>query len=279
MAKQYQSIGSKRINWQGRLGRLALVVFSVVCLTDTGVHAIEKGDLSGDGFLKPASIESNKQVAAEFDWGKVHAGPDLNYTKCYAERGDFQCAKLQLPMDYWNSSIKDKVVLAVIRKPAKVNVTSPMYGGAIQVNPGGPGDSGIGFVVRDGNALSNIVDTPDTKTGMYFDILSFDPRGVGLSTPQMECPDSDISANSSKTALENMYSMFKEKGQKCSVPSAHGQVDVKRYDPSEHISSVRTRWLTIRIFALDTSPPHVWHKTWSLWWTLMGIGVSRRVDV
>jgi pimeloyl-ACP methyl ester carboxylesterase len=63
---------------------------------------------------------------------------------------------------------------------------------------GGPGGSGINFVRLHGDNLRTIVDSPfnpddyhrSTDTEKYFDILSFDPRGVGSTTPNFICfPD------------------------------------------------------------------------------------------
>lgn len=56
--------------------------------------------------------------------------------------------------------------------------------GAILVNPGGPGESGIVFVQENGQKLSKIV-------GSEFDILGFDPRGIGATTPRTLCFESE----------------------------------------------------------------------------------------
>lgn len=54
------------------------------------------------------------------------------------------------------------------------------YRGTLLVNPGGPGGSGTEFVGRSGQELSRIV-------GPSFDVLGFDPRGVGASLPSARC--------------------------------------------------------------------------------------------
>jgi pimeloyl-ACP methyl ester carboxylesterase len=48
--------------------------------------------------------------------------------------------------------------------------------GSLFVNPGGPGDSGVAAVAEQGGAL-------DAITGGRFDIVGWDPRGSGGSTP------------------------------------------------------------------------------------------------
>lgn len=56
--------------------------------------------------------------------------------------------------------------------------------GAILINPGGPGVSGTWFVNKNGRSLSKIV-------GPEFDILGFDPRGIGATTPKPSCFESE----------------------------------------------------------------------------------------
>lgn len=57
--------------------------------------------------------------------------------------------------------------------------------GAVLINPGGPGVSSTWFVNRNGRSLSKIV-------GPEFDILGFDPRGVGATTPKLSCFESEF---------------------------------------------------------------------------------------
>ena len=56
--------------------------------------------------------------------------------------------------------------------------------GSLLVNPGGPGGSGADVVGYGGLGLA----TPEfTELNRRFDIVGFDPRGVGGSTPAVEC--------------------------------------------------------------------------------------------
>lgn len=55
--------------------------------------------------------------------------------------------------------------------------------GTILVNPGGPGGAGTDLVRRSGKKIRRI-------TGGSFNILGFDPRGIGASTPSAQCFDS-----------------------------------------------------------------------------------------
>lgn len=68
-------------------------------------------------------------------------------------------------MDWTGTSEQaDKTVeLAVIKVEATVPVTDPSYGGAVVLNPGGPGGSGIGQVIRGGHHVRTLLSAgPDT---------------------------------------------------------------------------------------------------------------------
>ena len=69
----------------------------------------------------------------------------------------------------------------MIKLPAAPGVK---YRGTVLTNPGGPGGSGTFFVRFAGLALQ-------TMTGSGYDVLGFDPRGVGASTPNAQCFMSD----------------------------------------------------------------------------------------
>ena len=69
-----------------------------------------------------------------FNWEQINPSESLQYHDC----GDgFQCARLQVPMDYNRTHGPDrKFALALVRVPAKVPVGDPRYGGAVLINPG-----------------------------------------------------------------------------------------------------------------------------------------------
>lgn len=90
----------------------------------------------------------------------------INWTTC----GDFDCAKVTVPLDYSKPDGKT-ISIAVIRHMA----TDPI--GNLVVNPGGPGASGVSFV-RDN--LEGI-GTADLRA--KYNIIGFDPRGTGDSSP------------------------------------------------------------------------------------------------
>ncbi|KAH9832382.1 TAP-like protein [Teratosphaeria destructans] len=172
-----------------------------------------------------------------FDWDSISSHATLKYTPCYDK---YQCAKLSLPMDYFNGTTDAYISLAVIRLPAAVSVTHPQYGGAVLLNPGGPGGSGIGFVQRAGKQIRETIDEP--RGGKYFDLISFDPRAVGETTPSLHCVKSRQLDHSwqvrvmeegvfeaSDAALGRLWSMGVARGKSCALPAADGEQDIRKY--------------------------------------------------
>lgn len=107
--------------------------------------------------------------------GATPPATGLAWTDCGAP---FECATLQVPLDYANPG-GDQITLALIRLPAE---DPSARVGSLLVNPGGPGGSGVDFVRSSGAGLYS----DDLRR--HFDIVGFDPRGVGESTP-VECLD------------------------------------------------------------------------------------------
>jgi pimeloyl-ACP methyl ester carboxylesterase len=105
--------------------------------------------------------------------------------------GEFQCAKVTVPLDYANPG-GDTIQLAALRAPSTGKKT-----GSLLVNPGGPGASGYDFV-KDaaGTHFSAAVRNA-------YDLVGFDPRGVKRSAPVTCIPDAERDASRAKIyALE-----------------------------------------------------------------------------
>jgi pimeloyl-ACP methyl ester carboxylesterase len=95
--------------------------------------------------------------------------PTLHWTSC---GGGFQCARLPVPLDD-TAAHSPTISLALTRLPA----ADPHDRiGSLVENPGGPGVSAVQFVREQAKML------PATIRD-HFDIVGFDPRGVGGSAP------------------------------------------------------------------------------------------------
>jgi pimeloyl-ACP methyl ester carboxylesterase len=98
------------------------------------------------------------------------------WKKCgTSEYPTLQCASLEVPLDHGNPHGR-RITLALSRMPH----TAKKYQGPLLVNPGGPGGSGLtlaGFVASS---------LPKQLAAQY-DVIGFDPRGVGASKPALDC--------------------------------------------------------------------------------------------
>ncbi|SFS16452.1 alpha/beta hydrolase fold [Microbacterium sp. cf046] len=117
---------------------------------------------------KPSSTTS---LAPDTDGVSADLLPFYEQTLSWSECGGFECTTVTAPLD-WNDPGAGDIELSVIRQRA----VSGEAIGSLLTNPGGPGASGVGLI-RDsidfavGSALQE-----------QFDVIGFDPRGVGEST-------------------------------------------------------------------------------------------------
>jgi len=91
----------------------------------------------------------------------------LAWKKCRS----FQCAQLSVPVDYAKPE-GDTVELAVLKAPGRGSGAKR----SLVVNPGGPGASGVQYAASADYVASSAV-------RKAFDVVGFDPRGVGSSAP------------------------------------------------------------------------------------------------
>lgn len=107
---------------------------------------------------------------------ELEPGVDQSYAAFYTQPvswsscGDFDCANITVPID-WSDPGGKTIEIAAIRHMA----TDPI--GNLVVNPGGPGASGVDFV-RD-----NLEGIGSTAMRERYNIVGFDPRGTGASSP------------------------------------------------------------------------------------------------
>ncbi len=95
----------------------------------------------------------------------------------WASCSDGQCATLTVPIDYARPDA-GTIKLALLRVQAR---DGSRRLGALVVNPGGPGASGVDYA----READRIVGAPVRDR---FDVVGFDPRGVGRSAP-LDCLD------------------------------------------------------------------------------------------
>ena len=104
----------------------------------------------------------------------------LTWSECKGkDRAGMQCAQAQVPLNYKKPGGKT-ITISMLKVPAKSG--KPM--GTLFLNPGGPGGSGMGFA----SVASKASKTFGSRILDKYDVIGFDPRGVGESTA-VECVD------------------------------------------------------------------------------------------
>ncbi|MFF7456563.1 alpha/beta hydrolase [Kitasatospora sp. NPDC008115] len=111
--------------------------------------------------------------AAGGDALQPYAQQELRWERCDADGpARFECAKVTVPLDYADPAGRT-IDIAISRIRAG---SAKQRHGALLMNPGGPGVSGLGLPVEIQPLLSAGVRD-------RFDLVGFDPRGVGRSAP------------------------------------------------------------------------------------------------
>ncbi|MET7362381.1 alpha/beta hydrolase [Streptomyces sp. NPDC005562] len=106
----------------------------------------------------------------------AHAPAPLTWKKCATkDHPTLQCASLKVPLDR-QAPRGRQLTLALSRVPHTAKVSQ----GPLLVNPGGPGGSGLAMA-------GSVADALPTKVAAQYDIIGFDPRGVGKSRPALDC--------------------------------------------------------------------------------------------
>lgn len=101
---------------------------------------------------------------------------DVTWSTC----GVLECATIQVPVD-WTDPAGPTTSLALNRSAA----TDPSGRlGSLLINPGGPGGSGL-------DLTEYFVSSAGEDLLAAYDVIGFDPRGVGESSP-LRCGDADV---------------------------------------------------------------------------------------
>ncbi len=125
--------------------------------------------------LQPSPVAPSGETSDPAAGLERYYEQDVRWRSC---RTDNLCATIQVPLDYAEPD-GETIDLALL----KVEAASPKQRvGSLVVNPGGPGGSGVGYASRASTHFG-------TELLAAFDIVGFDPRGVGESTPIQCLPD------------------------------------------------------------------------------------------
>ncbi|MGV8874533.1 MAG: alpha/beta hydrolase [Rhodococcus sp. (in: high G+C Gram-positive bacteria)] len=148
----------------------------------------------------PAEPEAEAQPSAElqqFYEQTVTFEPCQGYgttttdEQLFASDPGFECARVDVPLDYADPD-GSTAQIALLKAPARGEKV-----GSLLLNAGGPGGPGMSMAAT--GATSTWAQSPLTER---FDLIGFDPRGVGASTPAIDCfSDAEQDAGQAYTSV------------------------------------------------------------------------------
>lgn len=110
-----------------------------------------------------------------------------------------ECSRMQVPLDY-DEPLGDTMSIAVARQPARGEAI-----GSLVTNPGGPGGSGVFTTAASALGLTG------SRLTERFDLVGFDPRGVGASEPAVDCySDAEADLDAVPTTAQGTTVSFTE---------------------------------------------------------------------
>ncbi|KAK3944424.1 TAP-like protein-domain-containing protein [Diplogelasinospora grovesii] len=166
-------------------------------------------------------------------FGMIVPSGNLTWCSCY---DGFFCSKLDVPLDYQHPDL-GRASVPLVKYPAQSNSTYGPFQGMILLNPGGPGASGV-------NEALGYASTIQAVVGTNWDIVGFDPRGMYLSEPVINCSataaaqNATLDSRSVPRMADVYYNLFiefgKALGEACEI-TAGGLTDA-----GPHMSTATT---------------------------------------
>jgi len=167
----------------GQTGWAAAVLTAAALL---GISACSASASSSSQAAPPAGATTGGAQAGGAAAGRTAAGPivpvssTLHWHACtgqLAQAGVRQCTTLSVPVDYAKPGGRH-ISLALDMVPATAPKSRQQ--GVLLVNPGGPGGDGL-------PTAAEVAQGIDPSVAAEYDIVGFDPRGVGASVPALSC--------------------------------------------------------------------------------------------
>ncbi len=160
------------------LGPAAALAIGLAALL--GIAACTSAGSTASSSSGPAAGHTSGTAAAQASGPIVPAHSTLHWHTCtgqLAEQGVPDCTSLSVPLNYADPGGRH-ISIALDMIPASAPKSEQQ--GVMLVNPGGPGADGLPLAAEVAQGL-------DTNVTRDYDIVGFDPRGVGSSSPELSC--------------------------------------------------------------------------------------------
>ena len=134
----------------------------------------------------------NSSDTGVIDFKPFPASSNLTWQPC----GSYQCAVFEVPLDYTQPQ-GDKAHIPLLKLPA----ASQPSKGMLLLNFGGPGMGGA-------EGLQGLAPVLQLQSGGQFDLVAWEPRGLGASTPSSVCSAPTTPKRASETPAVSNAGVF-----------------------------------------------------------------------
>ena len=216
----------------------ALAAVAGVCL-GVGAGVVPAAAVPAVGSAPAASSKAAVPKGLESFYGQKVEWYDCVATagvEKSADKTGFQCAKVKVPLDY---SKPDGQTIEIAMK--KHSATGSVRQGTLFMNPGGPGGSGV-------DDVGGMVTSTFAGVQKSYDIIGFDPRGVGSSTAvnctsdtelEAKTEDAPVNAGEAATTFEQRAAVISAQFKQFEASCAAGTKPAELLDHVDTVSVAR----------------------------------------
>ena len=216
----------------------ALAAVAGVCL-GVGAGVLPAAAVPAVGSAPAASSKAAVPKGLESFYGQKVEWYDCMATagvEKSADKTGFQCAKVKVPLDY---SKPDGQTIEIAMK--KHSATGSVRQGTLFMNPGGPGGSGV-------DDVGGMVTSTFAGVQKSYDIIGFDPRGVGSSTAvnctsdtelEAKTEDAPVNAGEAATTFEQRAAVISAQFKQFEASCAAGTKPAELLDHVDTVSVAR----------------------------------------
>ncbi|MDR0180552.1 alpha/beta hydrolase [Actinomyces oris] len=221
-----------------RVSAGALAAVAGVCL-GVGAGVLPAAAVPAVGSAPAASSKAAVPKGLESFYGQKVEWYDCMATagvEKSADKTGFQCAKVKVPLDY---SKPDGQTIEIAMK--KHSATGSVRQGTLFMNPGGPGGSGV-------DDVGGMVTSTFAGVQKSYDIIGFDPRGVGSSTAvnctsdtelEAKTEDAPVNAGEAATTFEQRAAVISAQFKQFEASCAAGTKPAELLDHVDTVSVAR----------------------------------------
>lgn len=165
----------------GLAARVLACLCLLACCVATGCTSVVRGEplavsVEKRGPVGPVPAGLERFYGQTLGWGDCRSMATTENRQLLEQSG-LECARMSAPLDYAEPDGR-VISIALLRRVAGAPGRRV---GSLVLNPGGPGSSGVTAAAGVAQSQAN------TELGARFDIVGFDPRGIGSSEPTVQC--------------------------------------------------------------------------------------------